>query len=375
MEISVNNIREALFALIALAGEIPCDIKIYGVTPATIRNGISACKTSKLINYDKKQNRIRLRAPKGLDYLKDLSEDLYKHYMMVSNNHKFRSEPKNVEAQKLFSHTVLLMIGCGYEIDNLRIRYESNNFGMNDESDVLDSVLGGGILDLGESVFTRNGKIIPIEESVKHISGRRFYTSKYIKRGFPVTHRINFSNSTGLMISSGNVYRVYTPGEDIKLKTQSEKDMNVWLRQILRSAGETCEEIPAIIICDDTEAILKKDRKLTNMFPGYRVVPRDGVRVLDILSSENWEEKLQTALYGAPSEMECDGEFDRVPSWELLSCDYGKIRKALQHRMETHLICFKWQEEIVKKKTKNTATRISILSEDQEEILINYIKE
>lgn len=370
MQILVNNVKEALFALLSLCGELPCDIMIRGVSAATIRNNISSCKTSGLITIDKKENRMRIHAPKGLEYLESLSGELYQHYMMITNGHKFRSEPRNKEIQKLFSHTVLFMLGRGYEIDNIEIKYQANHFGLNTGSDILESVIAeSSILDLGESMFSENGDIIPLEESIKHISGRSFYTSRYIKYGFPVTHRINFSNIMGLMINKDNIYRVYRTGPEVRLKTQSEQDMNTWLCHL---TGK--EMIPAIILTYDPGDVIKKNKKLLGVFGKYYVITPEHSESLDILESRNWKTGLISALYGASPEKDCDGYFDGLPSWEILSCDYSKAKAADKYRLRCHFICFGWQEKIVKEITRNAQITLSILSGEQEEILFDYIK-
>ena len=178
MNITANNITEVLLALIALAGEIPKTVKISEISERTLQNQISKAKKNKLLKIDSKHERIRLKAPHGLEALQNYSEELFLHYNMVTNNHQFQTGEKALLAQRQFSKTVIKMIKNGYEIDNLSIRHKSNHFGKNeDEIDEIDFVLGNGLLDIGMDKFAADGKIIPLIESTSLIQ----YEEKRIK--------------------------------------------------------------------------------------------------------------------------------------------------------------------------------------------------
>lgn len=390
MEILTNNVTEALFALISFAGEIPRETKISGINSRTIQNQLSICKKKRLLKIDKKHDRIRIMAPAGLEYMKNFSEEAYAHYMMISNNHQFRTEARNVLNQKLLSTTILAMIRNGYEIDNLSIVHESNNFGKNENTeDVLLSVIGEGLFSIGDDHFSQNGEVVPILESSKLSIGKKFYTSKYLKYGFPVTHRINFSNIMGIMLSEKNVYKVYHITEDTKIQKQAEQPMEQWIKEICQRAYSEEEfraisgkELPAILYTEDTKSQLRKMKKLVNNFTQFHLIPSDphGDKVIKILSCENWQAKISEALFGSEANTPfCDGmlviEGTALPSWELLSCDYTKIKTArnLAGKNPIALVCFSWQKEIIKDLLKGMNVQVKILNKKQEDILFEFL--
>ena len=382
MKVTANNITEVLLALIALAGEIPKDITINEVSEKTLQNQISKSKKAGLLKIDANHNRIRLKSPKGLAALKEYSEELYLHYNMVSNNHKFQTSKKALLSQQQFSSTVIMMLMNGYEIDNLSIRHKSNHFGKNeDEKDGIDLVLGDGLLGIGMDKFAADGNIIPLIDSASLLtkSERRFYTSKYLKLGEPINDRINVSRLTGTMLSGGNLYNVYNIEDGSRIFKSAEIDMNNKVRNIYMSAyGKTLREFEAIIII---KQIPTRMDRLEEIFSHYYFIQdsRYGAFTLEILSQENWKQKLQEALYGeiSPSPR-FDGAVGDIPSWELLSCEYSKIQKLKKIAGDNpvHFVIFEWQIPIVTQFARGMNFSFQVLTEGQEqELLRELLKE
>ena len=387
MQIQVKNLTEVIVGLISLAGEIPRDIHIQGVADASVVNQINRLKKKQLIKHDAKHNRIRLRSPDGIDYLKNFSPDLYAHYMMISNNHQFQTGEKANENNRLFSECVLYMIQCGYQIDNLSILYRPNIFGRGEEkTDEIDKVLSGGLFDLGCDVFLKNDAIVPLEEAVALTADKKFFTSRYLKKGYLVTSRLNISAAAGMIVSHGNVYTVFFGRENGRLNIPSERAMNTRIRELYKYAfGEEdfeqfSKEYPkAIILTKNISAQVKRMESFENLFRNHYILPIDenGARVLDLLTSENWQPRIRTGLYGEDNNKICDGYFNNIPSWEILSCDFSKAKRVAKYsgNSKTNFICFKWQEKLVKTLTKNTNAVITTLTEDQENILFGYMLE
>lgn len=380
MNITANNITEVLLALIALAGEIPKTVKISEISERTLQNQISIAKKNKLLKIDSKHERIRLKAPHGLEALQNYSEELFLHYNMVTNNHQFQTGEKALLAQRQFSKTVIKMIKNGYEIDNLSIRHKSNHFGKNeDEIDEIDFVLGNGLLDIGMDKFAADGKIIPLIESTSLIpyEEKRFYTSKYLKLGESINDRINVSRITGIMLSAGNLYSVYYLKDGSRIFKSSEADMNNTIRKVYASAyGKPLRDIEAIII---TKEIPARTDRLESIFSHFYFIQDDvyGDFVIQILSCENWREKVQEALYGEPSrDPRVDGIIDNTPSWELVTGEYSKIQKVkkLAGQNPTNFIIFDWQEEGVRRMTKGMNCELQVLTKEQELILLNEVR-
>ena len=367
---------ETLIALIALAGEIPKDINISEVSKKTLQNQISKNKKNMILKVDKTHNRIRLRSPKGLEYLKDFSADLYEHYMMVSNGHNFKTGEHVTTSQKLFSSAVLMMIRNGYQIDNIEITHTPNHFGLNEDEGV-DERLIEGLLNFGSNTFVKNMSIEPIgaTTSLIPLTEKRFYTSKYLKYGRATTERINTSRISGLLLTAENMYSLYYIDE-VKIFSAAEKEMTDFCRAIYKNAyDKPCNKARAIFVSDQ---IPIHTTAITKTFSSYHIIP-DGIEgdfVLQILTSKDWEQKLCTALYGTPGNNTYDGIFQNMPSWELISCNYEKIKtaKKLAGNDRVNFICQEWQLPLIEPLARKLNCTIQTLTTEQNEIMLNYIK-
>lgn len=380
MDIVANNTTEVLLSLIALAGEIPKDISINEINERTLQNQISKAKKSKIFKIDNNHNRIRLKSPDGLMALKNFNEELYMHYNMVSNNHQFQTSKKALVNQKQFCQTVLMMLENGFEIDNFSIIHESNHFGKNAEKvNEIDFVLGDGLLDFGMNKFANGENIIPIVDAASLIpyNEKRFFTSKYLKLGESVNDRINISRISGVMLSQGNLYNVYNLEDGARIFKNSEMDMNNTIQNIYASAyGKVLKDFEAIIL---TEKLPARTERLDGLFSHYYFVPhsRYGNIVIRILSCENWREKVQESLYGeASSSTIADGFFNDIPSWELLTCEYSKVKKIkkIAGNNPVHFIIYEWQEDVIKKLAQGMNYTCEILTYEQELIFLENVE-
>lgn len=381
MNVTANNITEVVISLIALAGEVPKDLKIQEVKEKTFQNQISKAKKDSILKIDNNHKRIRLKAPKGLELLNNFSEELFLHYNMVTNNHQFQTSKKAIQSQKYFSQAVLQMVRNGFEIDNFNIVHKSNHFGKNEEErDEIDFVLGSGLLDIGMNKFAADGKIIPLVESASLLTQneRRFYTSKYLKLGSNINDRINVSRISGIMLTEGNMYNVYRLDDGSKIFKSAEYDMNNIIRKIYMSAyGKTLNDFEAIII---TNLLPARTERLDGLFSHYYFIPNNiyGDVVIQILSRKNWKAKLQEALYGEVSpNPRVDGIMNDIPSIEILSCEYSKIQKIkkIAGNNPVDFIAFEWQKPIVDKLARGMNYTCQVLTAEQELVLLNYMKE
>ena len=90
----------------------------------------------------------------------------------------------------------------------------------------------------------------------------------------------------------------------------------------------------------------------------------DGKTVLSILEKPDWQFRLNRTLYKDKIESNGinDGRTeDGLRSWELLSCNYKKLREIgekVPKAEKIDIICFSWQENIVKELTKNRTVQI-----------------
>ena len=382
MNYTSNNLTEYLVSLISLAGEIPKDISIKGINPKTIQNNLSSGKKNMLLKIDKEHNRVRLRAPKGLEYLREISEELYEHYMMISNNHKFQRSERSIANLKAFSETVLFFVNNGYEIDNIRITYKPNHFGKNAGlKNGVESVLGESeIYDIGMSKFFSNGKIIPVQKAtaLKIAYEKKFYTSKYLKNEYPVTHRINLSKSTGIAIIENNLYCVYNNRPDESVYLASESTFKSLAEEIYKNAYGTSKiEASAILLSDN----LKHNKSYAKIYKTCLTITKskeDGEnKTLKLITGKDWKKRLNIGLYGEYIEGRAyDGTMNNCPSWELISGNMKTIQTARERSMgrPVNFICLKEQEAAIKKQLTGMNYELTVLDKNQEEILEDFIK-
>jgi hypothetical protein len=153
--------------------------------------------------------------------------------------------------------------------------------------------------------------------------------------------------------------------------------MNNTIRNVYASAyGKVLTDFEAIII---TNMLPSRVGRLEALFSHFYFLPPNiyGDFVIQILSRENWRAKLQEALYGEPAkDPRLDGVMNGTPSWELISCEYSKIQmvKKLAGNNPVNFIIFGWQEPILKQLTKGMNCTLQILTEEQEVIMFDYIK-
>lgn len=373
MKIKANNLSEYFISLLALAGEVSKDIKISDATDKSVSNIITKLKKKHYLKIDKKHKRIRLKYPEGLEALKEFSEELYYHYMLVSNNHNFAMTEKGVKTSKELSEVIIFLESEGYEIDNLKIDYNPNNFGQNENEDILASILTGNMFDMGLAHFYENGEVVPLMEGISFIpeTAKKFFSTRYIKMNVSGTNKMNLSKIRGILLSNENIYCIYSGDKTLSLNIGAEKYMKKLAYDIYQNAyDKQAKNISAIIFSND---IPKKFSD--NMFNAYHVISYDHPEIFQMITQKNWKTKIQNLLYGDVSDTVYDGNWEGMPSYELLSCNYDKIN--IQHPADLipHYICFSWQEETVRKLLKNKRYELQVLTNEQERyLLMNMLK-
>lgn len=122
-----DSISYRILMLLGEVGEISEESLFFyfsGTNPIVIKNKINDLKNNNYIivsgkgkNKKDKNNikTIRLSKPKGLDWIFTHDEELYSHYMLVTNNHSFSSTVKdspsstNLMRRHRIAHTIVFM--------------------------------------------------------------------------------------------------------------------------------------------------------------------------------------------------------------------------------------------------------------------------
>lgn len=375
---TANNVSEYLLSLLALASELPKDISLSEVTSSTMSSTISRLKKSKLIKISKKYERIRLKSPEGIERLKEMSMELYYHYMMVSNGHNFNRDEKAVDKLKRFSETVLYFLDCGYQIDNIEIKYQPNILGK-----VLDENKEKIEYKKSEHFADKNGILDLIDStSGKPTYEKKFYTNKYLKYGREVTNRLNLSKAMGIAISENNLYCVYNPNnDDTILIKQPEEMLTKLAKEIYKNEyGKLPDNIKRISLMSWDK---KPQLNILDIFSENLILRKDesGKKIINLISNKSWKQRLAIGLYGEYKESKThDGRIDGVPSIELISGSYGKIKiakeliKKIGQDAPINFICLEEQERGVKEMVKGMNSSVTVLDKEQERVLWDLVE-
>ena len=269
-------------------------------------------------------------------------------------------------------------------MDNIKLRHSINNFGKLEQKRI--TVQDG-------KVFPDIGDILDIKSIIENIPEDEgyFYNAKIFKKVFSsnATSRINMSKAIGLYMSGGNTYTVYGQSliQDKSTRTAEKAMRDFSFRASEYAYGkETMQENQrkapngsAIILIKDNKREYKKEVKaviksknflLDRIFTSYHLVPdgEKGKKIIELIGKKGWQEKLNRSLYGKNTEEhgKNDGYTkDGRRSWELLSCNYKKIReinKSVSPEKEIDIICFKWQKELIEELTKDRSVTIRTAS-------------
>lgn len=385
MIINLYNTKELLIAVTGICGEISQDLTIPEVADGTIRNCITAMRKEKIFFVNKKTRIVRFRWGKeGREGIKKIDSRLYAHYILMTNDHTFKSGEKNNERMREISEVSLFFLLSQKHVDNIKLRHSINNFGKLEQERI--TVQDG-------KVFPDIGDILDIKSIIENIpeDDGYFYNAKIFKKVFSsnATSRINMSKAIGLYMSGGNTYTVYGQSliQDKSTRTAEKAMRDFSFRASEYAYGkETMQENQrkapngsAIILIKDNKREYKKEVKaviksknflLDRIFTSYHLVPdgENGRKIIELIGKKDWQERLNRSLYGKNTEEhgKNDGYTkDGRRSWELLSCNYKKIReinKSVSPEEEIDIICFKWQRDLIEELTKNRKATIRTAS-------------
>lgn len=403
MIITVHNTEEVVLGLLALCSELPKPkdlnemfIEDYKIKKNTLSKSVSLMKKAGEVSARKGFDGIRIKSPEGLVRLGIISEELYLHYMVISNGHKIKSGKEKRELAKRNRDCTLFMYRSSAYVDNLRLDYNVNTLIEANGDDAHSSC------STREKYFEKNGAPASVAELTHALPLEKkfFYTSRIIKDilNESGTKRIMLSKANGILCAGGNVYPSYFVQEGTAAYSKThEEQMRFLAKDIHRNAyGEQSEKRFAAfhpnghaiyVVRDEAcipELIQKKKRKY--MTPGavygdYYILPCDsrGRFVINILSTPGWETKvLDTLYYDEELTLDklSDGEIDGVPSWEFMTCNFKKIDYILRSgSRHIHLICYPWQQDILEQLLPKRQIDFMIMKENEQKEFADAICE
>ena len=169
MKISINNLKEAIMAIISLSVELPNDIQPSDLgldtSVANFWNTVYTMKSERLLSKRKGTDVIRLKSPAGRSELLNISQSLSKRYEGITNGHNIRTGKSANERMRVYRDAVLYMLKRKVTIDNIELDYSPNYFGRRQkDSDIAAAIFGDfNITNVGEiSICDEEGNILPI---------------------------------------------------------------------------------------------------------------------------------------------------------------------------------------------------------------------
>lgn len=369
---------------IAMAGEFPFkSLDMIGDNKVIAQRTIRKLKEEKYItiNGNADMKTIRL-TKKALDVLKEYNESYYDYYMIISDNHHFRAgtyKENNIGARQTKRRHRIAEVCC--MLDDLGILIWP------DEKPKL-------------SMDIKDARITP-EDFL-------FYSSKELKNLSPEEKKkYEFTRLIGSLYSPGGIYCIYNLNKTtIKWKENGEKKAIVYVEDITNmnydySYGLEPKINNSIFFGKNEESILnilnpkyiKQDKdeyellSLKNIYDNiyYITLDNNGIKQLAIIIERDWNEKLKKCIFPEDilknntqySTIDCD-VIDKENDTFILMFFDGNIARLKRFKEAIYgtnknfqVLCFPWQEEVVKQYMEDLATITVIDYEDFKDDFFN----
>ena len=404
MKISINNLKEAIIAIISLSVELPDDIQPSDLgldtSVANFWNTVYTMKSEKLLSKRKGTDVIRLKSPAGRSELLNISQSLSKRYEGITNGHNIRTGKSANERLRVYRDAVLYMLKKKVTIDNIELDYSPNYFGRRQkDSDIAAAIFGDfNITNVGEiSICDEEGNILPIETLCKSLPVDKsfFYSSKLLKAAGEKsgsdkqTSRISTSIFSGVLLSGENamtVYYIHNP--EMTYSKENERQAKKVTSNMYKSAYGTASLKKNIIrvdggqtllIFNNKEDILTMFRSKSNkrfrpdqIYNNVHIITKDEEcdDAFWLLRQKDFRKKTLDALYYYEEQTpkkKCDAILEgSIPSWEFITSDFSKIDqiRSIKER-KINIICYDWQKSLLKNLLRGYAVDFDILDEER----------
>jgi len=355
--IRAGNHAYQLLQLLSVAGEIPPSILPLLGNKRVFENLIYKLESVQNIRFDKsgqvyrtkliqvsgkKDTRTIRLYKKALDILNELHPGLLEWYLQAFKEHKFSGDVLHILRNHRVAESLALCMAAGIEFRPY----------------ALPILIKSGF-----------AKTVPAAPS--------FYVARDLKKaGTGEENKTMFTRVTGALFNPGGCYAVYnTRSSLMKWNGLGEVKTAGNLLELARMNAGLDEIKSALLFGYNADIALKTmtesgrsrrpELRFNKIFPQIHFVPFNqyGVRLLKILTSPDWNEKLLTALFepGQRSfnraSMECDAIVDNRVIISHLDSDIARLwrfRETLAYRAsvseitQADVICYPWQTEFLK---------------------------
>ena len=218
-----------------------------------------------------------------------------------------------------------------------------------------------------------------------------YFTAYAIKRDetfIEPTSKINLGRFSGYVIGPCGAVPVYiNPHHKNAIHASTEIAALRVIRSTARRNGASYPNMCFVLVDSEENffrAIDERLDSLSEVFSSVVVIPitdtkafkeSDGEYIINLYGTESAAEKIKSSLYYSEERRKkSDGEIDGLPSWELITSDFSKL-KDIRRCERAHVICYAWQKDIIDRLTPNTDIEYMVLSDNKLEELKNLIKE
>ena len=408
-----TNLKDYLLVLIALNGQLhEKQLDNISCMPKYKYNALGELTRESKVDKTSSELGVlyRLKRPNGLNAVLEISQELYDHYLLITNNHKKRNDIPYLSRAIAQSKIVTLLSQNDCSINSITINYDNTKrttkrkdtttIPAPQPSELLNSKLQKAPL------IKRGGLLQPIVNAFdknyinKNMNGESFIylTSIIFKRLAPEIEEqaLIISRFTGVLLSPGGCYTVYQLESDQTWLTDSEKKFQKDLKNYLQGTYPMLliqkfdlvkRRGTGIFFVENYEIEVymwigkrKKKRNRTPVVP-YQVcdnchllpLDKEDSRVpLELLKTVDWETKLKRLIYTEEElananinpEIKADAFIkDRGYSFEMLSCNLKKlyIIEEGSWTEKVNILCYSWQHMPLVKTLKRLKVSYTII--------------
>ena len=298
---------------------------------------------SKLIQISGKKDTRTIRLyKKAVDVLDELTPGLFKWYMAAFNNHIFSGDTLHVQRNHRVAEVLTLCMAVGIEFRPYALPV------------------------LQKTGFAR---VTPDTPS--------YYIARDLKKaGAGEDNKTTYTRLTGALFYPGGCYAVYNArGSVMKWSGLGEVKTAVNLQELARMNAGLDETKPALLLGYNPDIVLKTmlesdksqmaEFRFDRIYPMIHFIPLNqyGVRLLRILVTQDWNERLLAALFEPEQRsfnrgsMEYDAMINNRMILSHLDSDIARLcrfRESLDYRNKTSerinadVICYPWQTDFLK---------------------------
>ena len=398
-EIKIETLRDYVILLTGLLLETDIDqIKnlVSELSEKYILKTIRLMKSEKVIQKTKNHKTIRLTKTKGVEELKKLNNEIYLHYMWLTENHE------KLNAKKKLFGILNYLVSEGFAINFIKLKMLEGRWNLKEKE---------------QSFFESNQDELSI---FKNLEDRVVRDYQYILRNislserhfFPAviftemnrakiysnkvnTSRIRQSRAIGVIFSEGNVFPCYHVGIRTKKWLGAiEKEFSLGIGcSLIETNQKVDSEVAsnnrinnAILFYEsdeDLKAIVKYRKRYLETYRDLFLVQLEGEREnFEIISKASWRKVLFNELYGI--EFKSRGEVygadlvteDEKLMYELLTMNLKKldnIKYAVKENAQVIIVLLESKkEQILNLFSDDELSKIELMPlnlEDIEEII------